>query len=370
MVFYFIILFYWLILLVTDKSQKMTRGKLFFAILPLYLIMALKSVSVGCDTISYYNRYIGAADMFTVEIAITEQGYNWLSYFFHDILDVPFYVYYAAVSLIICFVLALFIKHFSTNIYLSLYFYMTIGLFTMSMSGLRQMLAISICMLPVIWAKKREDNGIENRKHKVWRLIVSVLLVFWAYSFHNSAIIFLPILFLLQLRLSRRQTIIIMVIGIAASLLLRNALVSFMGNFVTEKYEKYSLTGSYAMNTLMLLVPIAIGLFCVFISRPKDGERVYSKALSSMFIFLTLVVMFNNLALSNNQIARLGYYFMESYIILIPFALKKLPTNIRSVVTAAVILLCFVFFYLGTDGGTLEIDNYKFFWQEPIYLNN
>lgn len=370
MVFYFIILFYWLILFVTDKSQKMTRGKLFFAILPLYLIMALKSVSVGCDTISYYYRYIGAGDMFTAENAMTEQGYNWLSYFFHDIIGVPFYVYYMAVSAFVCYILAIFLKSLSTNIYLSLFIYMTIGLFTMSMSGLRQMLAISICLIPIIWAKTCEDKGLERRKHIVWRLIVSVLLVVLAYTFHNSAVVFLPVLFLLNLRLSKNQTIIMMIIGIASTLLLRSLFVNALGFFVTERYEKYGLTGSYAMNILMLLVPIAIGLFCVFVSRPEKGKKTYNKTLSTMFVFLTLVVMFNNLALINNQIQRLGYYFMNSYIIIIPYAIGKLSSNIRKGVMFAIILMCLIFFYLGADGGTLEIDNYKFFWEEPIYFKN
>ena len=124
------------------------------------------------------------------------------------------------------------------------------------------------------------------------------------------------------------------------------------------------------MNTLMLLVPISIGLFCAFVSRPENGEKKYSKALSLMFVFLALQVMFNNLALSQNQIARFGYYFMNSYIILIPSVLKKVQPSIRPVVTIAIVLLCVVFFYLGTNDGTLRIDHYKFFWQEPMYGGN
>ena len=368
MIYYFLILFYWLFLFALGKKE-MTNMRIFFAVLPMFLIMALRSVSVGSDTISYYTRYVGAVDMLSADNTITEPGYNLISYFFHDILGVPFWVYNAVMSMFVCYVLAIFLKHFSTNIYLSLFIYMTIGIFTMSMSGLRQMLAITICSIPVIWAKVSDEKGGEKRKHKFWRLLVGVLLVIVASTIHNSAIIFIPILFLMDMRLTRQQTIVIMIIAIS-TILFRSLLVGVMGNFMLDRYEKYDLEEGYMMNILALLVPIAIGLFCVLVSRPDNGERTYSKAFSLMFLFLALQVTFNNLALSQNQIARLGFYFMNSYIILIPYTLKKLPGNVRSVVTFFIIFLCLVYFYLGTHEGTLRIDNYKFFWQEPIYLNN
>ncbi len=366
MVLYFLVLFYWLLFFAFGRKE-ITNKRLFFAVLPLFLIMALKSVSVGSDTISYFTRYVGAFDMLSAENAITEPGYNLFSYFFHDIIGAPFWVFNAVVAAFVCFILALFLKHFSTNIYFSLFIYMTIGLFTMSMSGLRQILAVSICTVPVIWAKVCEEKGKEQSPHKILRLIVGIMLVLLAYTFHNSAIVFLPILFLMDLRLSRWQTIIIMMVAIA-TLVLRTDIVDFMGNFVLDKYEKYDLEEGYMMNVLALLVPIAIGIFCVLVSKPEINEHTYSKALSLMFIFLALQVAFNNLALSQNQIARLGFYFMNSYMILIPMALKRIHGNLQPIATFIVVVLCLVYFYLGTHEGTLRIDNYVFFWQDSVYL--
>lgn len=368
MIFYFLILLYWLLLFFLGKKGT-TRVGLFWAILPMYLIMALKSVSVGSDTISYYNRYIGAVDMLTAANAITEPGYNLVSYFFHDILGVPFWVFNAAISAFFCYILALFLKHFSDNIFLSLFLYMTIGLFTASMSGLRQLSAISICTVPVIWARVCDKKGDEKRNHKIWRFLAGIGCVLLAFTFHNSAIAFLPVLFLLDMRLTKQQTIVIMIAAIA-TFIFRGILVGIMGNFLFNRYNKYDLEEGYAMNILALLVPIAIGLFCVLVARPQKGERTYSKTISLMFIFLALQVAFSILSLSHNQIARMGYYFMNAYIILVPYALRKFSANSRPIVTAAIILLCLVFFYMGTNEGTLRIDNYKFFWEEPIYLKN
>lgn len=368
MAIYFFVLLYWLLLFISG-NKHVTRSSLFFAVLPLLLIMGLKSVSVGVDTISYYYRYIGADDMMTVERAASEFGYNMLGYFFHDILQVPFWVYYFVMSLFICSILAIFLKRYSEDIYLSLFIYMTIGLFTMSMSGLRQTIAIYICTIPVIWAKISNDRSDKTRNHKIMRLILGVLLVFLAYTIHNSAIIFLPILFLFDLRLTRVQTIVIMLIAVS-SILFRDILVDIMGNFVIERYEGVDLNQSYSKNVLTLLVPIVIGLFCAFVSYPEHGEQRYSKALSLMFVFFALYVVFNNLSIKQNQIARLGFYFMNSGIILLPYSIKKLRGSSRSIVTAVFIVLALFYFYMSTDGGTLGIDHYKFFWQEPAFFAN
>lgn len=368
MIFYFLILFYWLLLFAFGKKE-ITNARLFLAILPLFLIMALKSVSVGSDTISYYMRYIGAIDMLSAENTITEPGYNLISYFFHDIVGVKFWVYNALMSAFVCFILALFLKHFSNDIYISLFVYMTIGLFSMSMSGLRQILAINICTIPIIWSKVCEERGNESMRHKFLRLIVGIVLVFLAYTIHNSAIIFLPILFILDVRLSKPQTIIVLIVAISV-FLFRNLVLGLLSNFMLERYEKYDLEEGYMMNFLALLVPITIGLFCVIVSKPDNGDRLYSKSFSILFIFLSLQVMFNNLALSQIQISRLGFYFGNACIILIPYALKKMSVQIQSIITLVIIIFCLVYFYLGTRDGTLRIDDYMFFWEEPMYLLN
>lgn len=368
MTYYFTIIVFWIILFYFGKKST-TNKRLFFAILPLFLIMAMKSVSVGSDTISYFNRYINAEYMLTAEQTMTEPGFNLLCYFFHDILKMPFYVYNALISFLICFILALFLKKFSSNIFQSLFLYMTIGLFSMSMSGMRQMLAISICLIPIIIAKEDEDYRNQLHIHRLRRILIGILCVGVAYTIHNSSVVFLPILFLMDIRLTKSQSVMIMIVAIS-TILFKSYLIEVISYFMLERYEKYDLYEGYAMNLLALLVPIAIGLFCVVVSKPDNGKRKYSKFISQMFIFLALYVMFTIQGLNHIQISRLGFFFMNAEVILIPYALKRLPFRSRPVVTLTIFFLCLLYFYLGTNEGTLKIDNYKFFWEEPIYLSN
>jgi hypothetical protein len=229
------------------------------------------------------------------------------------------------------------------------------------------MLAISICFIPLIVARKEERSMTRKRHGRFYLIGLGVICSLIAYTFHNSALVFLPVVFLFDIRLTKIETITILFIAIS-TILFRSILVNVLDVLAPDKYEQYDFQEGYNMNILILLLPIVIGLFCTFVSSPKQSRGTYSKEMSLMFFFFALYVMFNNLALSHNQIARIGYYFSNATIILIPHAIHQLPRDTRRLATVPIILLCLIFFYLGTDGGTLKIDRYLFFWQEPVYM--
>lgn len=362
MLIYFAV-FAYLSLLYILRRNRVKFIDIVLAVLPVFLLTGLKAISVGSDTLAYYNRYVGAERMLMETNNITEPGFNYISFYFHNVLGVSFYTFDAAIAAFVCVILGLFLKKYSDNVYLSVFFYMTIGLFTMSMSGLRQMMAISLCSVPLLFSNRDETRIRTGSKKWTFQLIVGIVCVLVAYTFHNSALVFLPIIFLLNLRFTKPQIIIITIIAIF-TILVRSILVNYLAEFAPGRYERYDFKEGYLMNTLMLLIPIAISLFCALLSKPDHNDGRYGRSISLMFIFLALQVMFSNLALSHNQIARLGYYFMNSYIILIPFALRSLNRRLRIPATMIIIVICLVFFYIGTKGGTLMIDDYKFFWQD------
>lgn len=362
MLIYFAV-FGYLALLYILRRDRVKYVDVVLAVLPVFLLTGLKAVSVGADTLAYYNRYVGAEMMLTEANTISEPGFNYVSFYFHNVLGVSFYAFETAIAAFVCVILGLFLKKYSDNVYLSVFFYMTIGLFTMSMSGLRQMIAISFCTVPLLLSNRDETRLKVGSKKWSFQLIIGVICVLLAYTFHNSALIFLPVLLLLNLRLKKPQIVIITIFAIL-TILLRSLLVGYLAEFAPERYERYDFQEGYLMNTLMLLIPIAIALFCALISKPDHNDGRYGRAISLMFIFLALQVVFSNLALSHSQIARLGYYFANSYLVLIPFTLRSLNRSLRVPATVVIIILCLVFFYLGTKDGTLMIDEYKFFWQD------
>lgn len=80
-------------------------------------------------------------------------------------------------------------------------------------------------------------------------------------------------------------------------------------------------------------------------------------------MFACITVFFEMLSINNNQLGRMGYYFQSYCMILVPAALMSVNTESRSLVKLVAYVVCITYFVMGTIGGTLGIDNYRFFWQ-------
>ncbi|WP_296114445.1 EpsG family protein [uncultured Alistipes sp.] len=329
-----------------------------YVIVPLILIMGLRHVSVGNDTEQYLYRYDNSLALLTDPYVATEFGYNYLGYFFHYILGADWQVYLFCASTFICISLLCFVIRFSPNVYLSLFFYMSIGLFYMNMSGLRQSLAIALSTFALLISVAKKGN----KKHDIIRLIISIAVVYGAFTIHNSAFIFFPLLFCTNFRFSKKQVFFILVVA-SSALLLRPVIVQYAGVFLPVRYQTYDLNTEYLANPLVQVIPIVIPLYCLIKSNTENDGK-YDRKISLMFIFAALNIFFMSLLQSNNQIGRLAYYFLNSYTILIPYTFySQTRNNDNRIVNMLVILVCFMYFLISVPGGTLSIDNYKFFWQ-------
>ena len=329
-------------------ARKKTYATEVFILLTLFI--GLRATTVGCDVIQYANKYKNSANFIGSGFSDSEWGYKYLSYFFHDILKVDFQIFLFFLAIIFSFAVSRCVYKYSNNDLMSFVIYLTLGTFTISLSGLRQTLAISLVLLSIEQAEKR-------------KLIKFLLLVFVASIIHNSAIIFLPIYFLWGLRITRVQSFIILG-GTVAAFAYKNLLTPIINFLAPERYDKYDLSEGYEINLLVVIVPILMTLFAAVLSKADEDGKLDKKH-SFFYILSCLNVFMLILSLNNNQLGRLSYYFSIGCAIIVPATLKK--QNINKVwvkITEMIIVfLCLLYFFVSTPDGTLQIDNYKFFWQ-------
>ena len=163
-------------------SEKQKNRMTFVFALGMILIFGLRGVSVGIDTYSYYYRYtIYEKMLYSVKYA-SELGFNFYNYVLAK-AGLPWQFYLLITSAIFLGILYRFFRKYSKNIYFSTFIFVTIGSFSMAMSGLRQYLAASLCLLSYMVL----EEGLNN-KVKSWIIAITIWLI--ATSFHNSAIIF------------------------------------------------------------------------------------------------------------------------------------------------------------------------------------
>lgn len=366
MIYYLLVLLIWLVAFekhryenhhndFNKKGYKHQLKKYSIAIFPICLIMGLRHVSVGNDTIQYLNRYDNSFNHITDAYMQSEYGYNYLCYFFHDILCFEWQSYLMIVSAFVCFSLLILLINLSTNVYLGLYLYVTIGLFYMNMSGLRQSIAIALCTLAILIV-------LSDKKNMFFRKICAIGIVYIAFTIHNSAFVYFPIIFCTNLNFSKKQ-VFLMLLFASSTFFLRSIIVQFAVVLLPNRYQSYELNAEYSANILTQIIPIVIPLYCLFVSK-TDEDGKYSKEISLMYLFAALNIFFMCLIQSNNQIGRLSFYFINCYTVLIPYAFSSQARNAENrLMSNCVIFICMIYFLLGTIGGTLHIDEYKFFWQ-------
>ncbi|UYG93834.1 EpsG family protein [Cytobacillus firmus] len=354
MTYYFLLIFLWGLvgfIIQTNNNLMKNRGKihLFFGSVSLILIMGLRDETVGTDIISYKNEFENADYYLNNLLRPTELGYS----FFNNLINTigfNFQMYLLIISIIIIGSISLLYYRYSKNVLMSFYLHFTIGLFAMSMSGIRQILAVSITIIAFIFLMK-------NKK------LLFFLFTCLAYTFHNSAIAFLITIFFKNIKITKKSGFIIF--GIASLMFFMKGWLTIIVQYLTpDKYLKYlEISFDTNINPLVILVNMAIPLACLLLW-PKSSEGKESNILSIIFILSCINFLISFLSVEIKYLSRISFYFMVYNTVLIPNVINNIKSKeIKTIALIFCIFLPLVQFIMVTPGSSLGIDNYKFFWE-------
>lgn len=354
---YYLIMIIWAFLYVITKPNKNSKqANIAFSIISgffLFLLMGLRHYSVGNDTGRYLQRFNGILPEINLGLFEYEE---WGFYLFNVILSklkLSNQGYLMITSLVVVVSFMFFYYRYSKNIPLSLFLHLTIGLFTMSMSGIRQTLAIVVSMLAFHFMKKN-------------KFIYFFLAVIIAQSIHNTAIIFLPVYFIRNLKISQKRGVLLL--GLTSLILLfRQWLVPIISLLSPDHYlDRYELlSDSFRVNPMIIVIAAAIPAASILLWKEVEKLDHQEYILFSNLFFLSCLNLFYNiLSLNSNMLGRLSFYFIPYITILIPNIISIIGNKkFRMIAWYLAIILPLIQFTLSTPGGSLRIDQYKFFWQ-------
>lgn len=338
-----------------SRSQTLQEGHLRYALVGgifIFLIMALRDVTVGTDLIGYLREFEHADDYLYYEFRKTELGYSYLNYFFSS-LGFSFQFYLGFLALISTSAITYFYYKYSRNVFLSFFLHVTIGLFAMSMTGLRQTIAISITIISLMLM-------IDNKR------IISILLIGLAYIFHNSSISFLPVILIRKIQLKRSYAFFLF-ISFILLFFTRGLFTPSLEHVVPTGYMRYlPLSDEIKVNPLVIIVAIAIPLATLLLW-PKDNvtrNKKYSTIMSIFFILSCVNFVTYFLALEVKLFERVGLYFAFYNTILVPNIIQDIKNrNVMILARVSAVILPLLQFIIATRGGSMGIDNYKFYWE-------
>ncbi len=357
LIFIWLMLYYYLIYRPSKltEHQLEQRNKIYVILagISLFVIMGFRHKYVGVDTTQYLLIYDSSPyyqwnrltweNFYNQEIGF--KAYNYILTFFR----IPHQIYLMIYALFVTVCVSKMIHKYCKNRFLGFYLHLTIGLFTMSMSGIRQSIACCICWLAI-------DDIMEKRPVRF------VCLVVLASLFHQSAIFFLAFYFARYIKIKKLSGWIISGFTVLC-IALRPVLMPILSFFLPERYEKYGLVSDkYPVNPLVVLIALLIPMFCLFFwerhkLKNETEEQFSSLCYAGSFCYAIITV----LSLSSQAIGRMNMYFYLFNVILLGNTISDIEDRNTRYIAAffAFILPGYMFF----KAHSLGIAPYYFFWE-------
>jgi transmembrane protein EpsG len=293
--------------IITNTSMpliiKPNKFLMFGVMLSLVLISGLRS-NIG-DT--YFYKHIYELNDFTWSY-IREQkdiGFGILQKILKMYSEDPQILIFTT-ALITNVLIVMVLYSYSKMIELSLYVYITGGLFLVSMNGIRQVLAAAI----IFTATKFLIEGN-------WKKYILIILL--ASTFHQSALILIPIYFLVRFKAWSKATFLLIFASVIITLLFDQFSALLFSGIKDTQYGHYENFAEGGANILRVAVNIA-PLVIAFLGREKLRKIMPN---SDFIVNMSIIgAVFMIISTQNWIFARFSIYFDLYQLILISWLVK------------------------------------------------
>lgn len=298
-----------------EDSQKSNRNFLIFAGILLVLFFGCRNAGIdsGSDLNNYYRLFnraitLDSYNMFS-QTSTMETGYLLLNWLIARVIKWPQFIIFFQAAFCIGVTLR-FIYKYSEDVLLSVLGFISFGLMQFYLTGFRQSFAIAICLIALEFALKKKFIGF----------LISVLI---AVSIHQTAIVFIPVYWIVKIGLTKLNALV----DLIAILVLSQgvARIISLGNEVFDK----EYTGAFAGNSSGGLINILIGLAVLAVmffqseryKKSDNAEKVIDNPnnhLNGLFHMTAIGTGIYALRYQALVLERISLYFTPSLIILLP----------------------------------------------------
>lgn len=335
-----------------ESAKKLVESKTITTFFVVYIILlCLRDTSVGVDVKWYVNSYFKQFQSLSwqqiVEYKSDELVFSALTKILGIIFNSP-QIYLAIIAVASVTPILYLYKYEARNALLCCSFFMISLVFEILFSGLRQAIAIGLVVPAYYYAKDK-------------RLFKFILVVAFAMTFHLSAAIILLIYPVYNAKITAKWLWFVLP-AMAVIYRFNSQIFNFLLLFSGEKYyAKYGVWGLGTTNQyglLALFVLISIYCFIVLDEEQADKDDI---GFRNLLLLATVIQFFAPL---HFIVSRLNYYF----ILFIPIALTRVNYKCKPMfkqvvrVASAIMIVYFIFYFFFMKGDTLQIMDYKFFF--------
>lgn len=345
-----LILFGGMFLIDTTNNKNKIRNQLIYAGIVITLFWgSVDAVKFSTDVFNYYRNASNAIGTNFESYIINsplEVGYAAFIWIVTNTFKTPQALLFVQTAFVTFSVFRFFYRN-SKDVITSVIAYICLGCFGMFSYAYRQAFAIAICLFAF--------ECIQKKKY-----VLSIILILFATLFHQTAIIFLPVIFIQNIKSSKRNILLFSAFMISIALML-DTLLPKANEFFEMNYGKNESEFSNIGGIINIII-FLIGFFFIYIKyrhSPTNNKNNEFKNLSPI-IFLCIIgfvlyaCRFYTLAME-----RVAYYFLPAFCILFAEGLTNYnKKRIPDLFLLFMLLSVCLFLYRSTN----SLGNYSSIW--------
>lgn len=316
-----------------DGYENRRRIGLFFALLSFaLLVFFVGQRSYIFDSFQYqytYNSYFGdfseIKNLFSSENTDKGKGYTFILVLFKHFTHGTYNDWFTFLAIIEVIPIVLLFYKYSESFTLSSYFFITSGCALWLINGVRQFLAATFVLYFVDWIFEKKT-------------IPFVVVVLLAATVHSTAILWIPVCFLVQLKPWSKKIIIYSVIFTILAFILINSSL-----FSETNYSYIGTLSGNGVNPLRVLF-MAIPTVLAFLFRKKVKTNYIIDICINLSLICTEVYIIG--MFTNGVIGRLPVYFEIFNYIILPWILKETFNEATQKIAKTLIVAVFMLFFL------------------------
>lgn len=319
--------------------------KYLFVLLSLVLILvAGLRYRVGTDYPAYYKGFLSYAEDFWNSLKdLDEPGYRLLCYILAFFTKEPAVSIFFASLVTLGISLTVIYKH-TDKILLAILFFVFLGCWHNSFNAVRQSMAATVAFCGFQFARDK-------------KFVKYLLIILIAFLFHRSAIIMLPLYFLINNNI-KIKNILLLIAATVVVLLSYEYIMPMIGALTEQVYSDENMYIWGSVNILRILVACAPAIMFIILRLGKVDSQEEKQYINMLIFHAVLMSMSSQSA----YLARSGLYSSFYCAIAIPEMLKKISKQNRAFVTLFMLIMYFAFWlYELNNSSSLNI--FQWIWQ-------
>ena len=329
-----------------NSSPDTKKWFLFICGAVIFLSLALRGNMVGSeDSLGYYNTWrqlepmsLGGVESY-IEDSKMEGGFIYTVWAWAKIFKEP-QIIFVITGAIYTIAVCRFIYLNSEDVLMSVVMFITLGLYEFMFQGMRQAIAMSICLFAFEFCKKR-------------KLLPFILLIVLAMCYHRTAGIFVVVYFLFGIPMNGLS---ILISGIAGAVMIGAS--SFIAQIANDILDR-DYAGAVEEGGFIALIIYALIIVVALLLKEQIKP---DKKFSFFFFVLLLGAVIYTTRYTDVRIAeRISFYFMFAHMVVLPNSIQKLEKNTRQILKIVILMLCLLLYY--SRLGDSVMVPYEFYWQ-------